>query len=110
MTPYYGYLQDIRQQLKKDPSPAIHKLTHDISRYGTVILGMPVWNNNIPAPMVSFIERVDWRGIKIHPFFATGGIFVSIYSNLKDKCKGAAVTAPLYLIYNNSGQLSGIKE
>lgn len=108
--PYTGGLTDIRRRISADPSPAIHELSHNITKYGTVILGMPVWNNNIPGPMSTFISRVDWRGVKIHPFFATGGIFINVYSCIKDKCKGAAVTAPLFLIYNNSGQLSEIKE
>ena len=39
--------------------PKVHALTHDISRYGIVILGMPVWNNGIPNPVMTFLESVD---------------------------------------------------
>ena len=90
--------------------PKIRELNHDISRYGIVILGMPVWNNGIPAPMMSFIESVDWRGIKVHPFFTSGGLYVNAYSQLQQTCKGAGITDPLYIIFNSKGELAQIKE
>ena len=93
----------------KTPSK-IKPMTHDITQYGAVILGMPVWENNIPAPMRSFLTATDWRGIKIHPFFSTGGIYVSAYYKLCSICKGAAVADPLYLVYDLNGRFLRMRE
>ena len=90
--------------------PKIRELSHDIREYGTVILGMPVWNNDIPAPMLTFIESVDWRGIRVLPFFSSGGAFMNIYSSLKQRCKGASLADPLYLIYDDCGNFLKIIE
>lgn len=94
----------------EDATTSIHELDHDITEYGSVILGMPVWDNGIPGPMGTVIDTADWRGITIHPFFTCGGIFRDVFTVLKDKCKGAAFTAPLYLIFNSSGELTDIRE
>lgn len=108
--PFTGDRECTQKRLDEDPFPAINRLTRDIRQYGTVILGMPVWNNGIPGPMITFIDMTDWRGITVHPFFTSGGIFINIYGMLKDKCKGASVKAPLYLIYDGSGNLTDIRE
>ena len=90
--------------------PRIRKIRHDIRRYGTVVIGMPVWNNSIPNPMMTFLESVDWRGIRIHPFFTSGGLYVNAFSQLQDTCKGAGITDPLYIIFDTDGNITGIRE
>ena len=90
--------------------PKIRKLKHDLSRYGTVILGTPVWENGLPPPVMTFLESYDWRGIKLYPFFTSGGIYMNAYSIIKDKCKGAGIADPLYLIYDDKGNLLDLKE
>ena len=93
-----------------DPRPKITPFEHDIRRYGTVVLGMPVWNNGLPPPVMTFLESTDWRGVKIHPFFSTGGIYIGVYSKLKEACKGAGITDPLYITYDSNGEILRIKE
>lgn len=110
LTPFSGSQSDIRKQITSNPHIPIRELVHDINQYGTVILGMPVWDNDIPPPMLSFINTTDWNGIKIHPFFTTGGVYVNVYSSLKDKCRGASISAPLFLIFDNDGVLADVKE
>ena len=90
--------------------PHIKTLTHDIKEYGTVIIGTPVWNNSLPPPVLTFLEGNDWRGVKVYPFFSSGGIYVSVLSNLKEKCKGAGIADPLYLIYDDNGEFLRLVE
>ena len=113
VTPYPGntvLVHRIVRKLGPRHRPAIRKLRHDIKRYGTVIIGMPVWNNGIPNPVMTFLESVDWRGVRVHPFFTSGGLYVNAYSQLQDTCKGAGITDPLYVIFDNDGELVQIKE
>lgn len=104
--PYTGTAAAIRQQLLSQGNsinPKIEPPVHDITSYGTVILGMPVWENDIPAPVRTYIGDIDWRGIRVHPYFSSGGMFQGIYHSLCSSLKGAAVTDPLYLIYDDCG-------
>ena len=90
--------------------PPIKKLSHDIKEYGTVIIGTPVWNNGLPPPVLTFLEDNDWRGIKVYPFFSSGGIYAGVLSKLKEKTKGAGIAAPLYLIYDDKGKFLRLVE
>lgn len=90
--------------------PPIRKLNHDIKEYGTVIIGTPVWNNGLPPPVLTFLEDNDWRGIKVYPFFSSGGIYACVLSKLKEKTKGAGIADPLYLIYDDKGKFLRLVE
>ena len=90
--------------------PPIRKLNHDIKEYGTVIIGTPVWNNGLPPPVLTFLEDNDWRGIKVYPFFSSGGIYAGVLSKLKEQTKGAGIAAPLYLIYDDKGKFLRLVE
>lgn len=111
--PYPGnrlLIQRIIKKLGPRHRPGILKPKHDVSRYGTVIIGTPVWNNAIPNPVMTFLESVDWRGIKVYPFFTSGGLYLNAYSQLRSTCKGAGITDPLYIIYDTDGNIIGIRE
>lgn len=90
--------------------PVILRPRHKVSNYGTVIIGMPVWNNGIPNPMLSFLESVDWRGIRVYPFFTSGGLYVNALSQLQNTCKGAGITDPLYIIFDSDGNITDVRE
>ncbi|MCR5592272.1 MAG: hypothetical protein K6F79_00805 [Saccharofermentans sp.] len=100
-------LKDQIRTCSHDVLPPIHKPEHDITQYGTVILGTPVWNNSVPPPVMSYIRTVDWRGIRIHPFMSCGGIYMFAYNKLINVCKGASFGAPLFLIYDINGRFIG---
>ncbi len=90
--------------------PELVPFEHNIEDYGIVIIGSPVWNNDIPAPVLAFLESRDWKGVKVFPFFSTGGIFTTPYSIILNICKGASVSEPLYVIYDKNGRYVRIQE
>jgi NAD(P)H-dependent FMN reductase len=112
VSPYRGDYYAIRERIRLENGnpPEIGRFNHDIDQYGILIIGTPVWDNSLPGPVISFLDDHDWNGIKIHPFFSVGGIYLNAYSTLKDKCKGAGISDPLYVIYDLNGNLIRIRE
>lgn len=53
-------------------STPIHELTHDPSAYDIVLIGTPVWNASVSAPVRRFLEEYG-RGLKAVAFFCTMG-------------------------------------
>lgn len=110
---YKGTMAALGKEIRRE-IPGYHakikKLEHDVTKYGTIILGMPVWLNDIPSPMKTFIESVDWRGLTVHPFFSTGGIYSGVYGEVVRRCGGASVKDPLYIIYGKGGRFLRIDE
>ncbi len=90
--------------------PVINEFTHDVKKYGTVIIGTPVWTDGLPPPVLTFLEANDWRGVKIFPFFSTGGVYIDVYPALQRKCEGAAIATPLYLVYDLNGRFLDLRE
>ncbi|GAB3259597.1 NADPH-dependent FMN reductase family protein [Arthrobacter pigmenti] len=64
------------QEQEADARPGIANPLPDISQYGTVLLGSPVWNVRAPMIMSTFIEGVDLAGKRILPFvtYAVSGM------------------------------------
>ncbi|MFJ3379358.1 flavodoxin [Curtobacterium sp. NPDC090217] len=59
-----------------DARPAIARPLPDLSRYGRVLLGSPIWNVQPPMIMASFAENADLTGKDVHPFvtYAVSGL------------------------------------
>lgn len=65
----------------------------DLSSYETVFLGFPCWWGDIPMPVYTAIEALDWNGKTICPFNTHEGSGESgMFSTLEAVCEGATVT------------------
>ena len=65
----------------------------DISDYGIVYLGYPIWWGDLPMCVYTFLEAHDWAGKEIHPFCTHEGSGLSgTPSKIAQKCQGATVT------------------
>lgn len=68
----------------------------DLTSYETVFLGFPCWWGDIPMPVYTAIEALDWNGKTICPFNTHEGSGESgMFSTLEAVCEGATVTSGL---------------
>lgn len=78
----------------------------DISAYATVCLGYPVWCDDMPMAVYTFIEANNWQGKQVVPFVThEGSSFGSTVSKLQQAVKGASVK-PGLAIYGKVAQNS----
>ena len=68
----------------------------DLSSYDVVYLGYPIFWEDLPSPVISFLKHADLKGKTIYPFSTHegSGLGASI-SHIKDLAKGADVKDPL---------------
>ena len=45
----------------------------DLERYGTVIIGGPIWNSYVSAPLARYLELADFNDKKVIPFSTSQG-------------------------------------
>ena len=59
----------------KDPSsrPAIKKPLPDINLYDVIFLGFPIWWDEAPHVVATFIESLNFAGKTVIPFATSGG-------------------------------------
>jgi flavodoxin len=67
--------RNVREQ-DSDARPGIASAVPDLSAYGTVLLGSPIWNVQPPMIMATFVEAVDLSGKTLRPFvtYAVSGL------------------------------------
>lgn len=71
--------------------PALEALP-DLASYSTVYFGFPVWWEDIPMPVYTAIEALDWQGKTIAPFNThEGSGNAGMFATLADVCAGATV-------------------
>lgn len=45
----------------------------DISGYDTILIGTPVWNTDVSNPIMSYMEKNDFSGKTVAPFWTSAG-------------------------------------
>lgn len=65
-----------KQEQEDDARPRIAPALPDLAGYGTVLLGSPIWNVQVPMIMRTFVESVDLAGLTALPFvtYAVSGL------------------------------------
>ena len=64
----------------------------DLSGYDTVYLGFPCWWGDMPMPVYTAIEALDWGGKAIRPFNTHAGSGqAGMFATVARKCAGATV-------------------
>lgn len=85
-------------QEQKDPAarPRIAGQPLDLSQYGTVYLGYPIWWGTAPRIINTFLDSYDLTGKTIRPFCTSGssGIETSV-ADIRAAAPGVDVTAGL---------------
>ncbi|MBQ0064404.1 MAG: flavodoxin, partial [Firmicutes bacterium] len=67
-----------------DARPDILELTLDISKYEVILLGFPIWFEDMPKVIYTFLERYNLAGKVIVPFATSKE---STLENITDKIK-----------------------
>lgn len=77
-------------ELADDARPAIVGDMPDVSGYGTVFIGCPIWWGSEPMVVRTFLDAVDLSGKTVVPFTTHGGSGLgSVPSNLQARITGA---------------------
>ena len=73
-TDNYNALTDMALQEQKDNArPAIANEIENFDDYDTVFLGYPIWWNDLPMILYTFLENHDFSGKTVIPFCTHGG-------------------------------------
>ncbi len=77
--------RSVREQQDPDVRPAISGSVENMEQYDIVFLGYPIWNNDAPRIIYTFLESEELSGKTIIPFCTSGGSGISnSVSNIRD--------------------------
>lgn len=66
-------IREAQREQNAGERPALVELPQNWERYDTILLGYPNWWGQLPMPVVSFLEQLDWTGKTVLPFCTSEG-------------------------------------
>jgi len=70
---HFEMIREAKEELDAGDRPLLKALPEDFEKYDVVFLGYPNWYNTLPAPLMTFLESLDWKGKTVFPFNTSGG-------------------------------------
>lgn len=94
-----------KKELEEDARPAIKGKVPDLSGYDTVFVGAPVWLEEYPKIVETFLDGADLKGKTIVPFVThEGSEMGNIQTFMETKYKGEKVLKGLAVVGHESEQ------
>jgi len=82
--------RSVTEQHDPNARPAIANSVSNLEQYDVVFLGYPIWNNDAPRIIYTFLESEDLNGKTIVPFCTSGGSGIAnSVSNIRGLASGA---------------------
>ena len=83
---------EARKEHRENARPLLKNKLDNLDGYDVIYLGMPVWYGDMPMPVYTFVEGLDWNGKTVYPFTThAGSRLASIPRTLRNICDGATV-------------------
>ncbi|KIR03636.1 hypothetical protein P261_02451 [Lachnospiraceae bacterium TWA4] len=70
---HFAMIQEAKEEIEKNEMPELKRLPENLEGKSVVFLGFPNWWNQLPMPVISFLNKVDLSGKKIIPFNTSEG-------------------------------------
>ncbi len=100
---YDECLKVAKKELAQNARPEIKPMDINPEEFDEIYIGYPVWLNDMPMPMYTFLEKYNLKGKLVHPFVTHEGSGLSAIAKLKKAATGAVVTKGLS-IYGHIAQ------
>jgi len=100
---YDECLKVAKKELAQNARPEIKPMDINPEDFDEIYIGYPVWLNEMPMPMYTFLEKYNLKGKLVHPFVTHEGSGLSAIAKLKKAAPGAVVTKGLS-IYGHIAQ------
>ncbi len=90
---YVMTILESRKEFKKDERPVlVDSPIENFDAYSRIIIGFPIWFFTCPMAVVSFLEKYNFAGKNIYPFFTSGSSGGDkAAAKIRELCPGATV-------------------
>lgn len=87
---YKDCLEYAEKEQNEDARPKLKNKLPSLAKYDVIFIGYPVWFEDCPMPVYTFMEGLNWKGKTVVPFctYAESGLgYTEEY--IQSACKGA---------------------
>ncbi len=101
---YSEVLEQASEEREQNVRPLLKGRVENMSDYGTVFLGYPIWFGDTPMAIHSFLESYDFTGKKIIPFCTSGSSSPQTsYESVRASVTGAEVLEGFWIQGTSAG-------
>ena len=101
---YNAVLEQASEEREQNARPLLKSRVENMTDYGTVFLGYPIWFGDIPMAVHSFLESYDFTGKKIIPFCTSGSSSPQTsYESVRASASGAEVLEGFWIQGTSAG-------
>ncbi len=94
---YSALTEEAKRELQEGDLPALKKGPPDMSSYGLILIGGPVWWYTVATPVMSFLKQADFKGKKVAAFCTHEGGIGKYFPHFKEQARNAVVLEGLDL-------------
>lgn len=99
-------LIQVRKEIQTGFLPGLFPIGEDPRDYDNIFLGTPNWCGTIAPPLASFLEKHDFTGKKLLPFFShCGGGPANITRDIQNLCPAADVRRQIGVVNDGGADL-----
>lgn len=88
---YSALTEEAKRELQAGDLPALKKSPPDLSPYGLILVGGPVWWYTVSTPVMRFLKDTDFSGKKAANFCTHEGGIGKIFQHFKEQASNAVV-------------------
>lgn len=101
---YSEVLEQASEEREQNARPLLKGRVENMSDYGTIFLGYPIWFGDTPMAIHSFLESYDFTGKKIIPFCTSGSSSPQTsYESVRASASGAEVLEGFWIQGTSAG-------
>ena len=101
---YNAVLEQASEEREQNARPLLKSRVENMTDYGTVFLGYPIWFGDTPMAIHSFLESYDFTGKKIIPFCTSGSSSPQTsYESVRASASGAEVLEGFWIQGTSAG-------
>ncbi len=102
---YDAVLEQASEEREQNARPLLKTRVENMSDYGTVFLGYPIWFGDTPMAIHSFLESYDFTGKKIIPFCTSGSSSPQTsYASVRASVTGVEVLEGFWIQGTSAGK------
>jgi flavodoxin len=94
---YSAIVEEAKRELQTGDLPALKKSPPDMSSYGLILVGSPVWWYTVSTPVMSFLRQADFAGRRVSAFCTHEGGIGKFFPHFQEQAKNAIVLEGLDL-------------
>lgn len=95
-----------KKEVESGYLPQIHPMEIDLSKYGAVFIGTPVWWSSLSPALRKFASQYKWKDVNVFPFVTNGGTLGRVTSDFKKTLRGANIAPLLNVKFDEKEQIT----